>query len=186
MSSRARPTAPPPVSTGSWSLAPLKNAPIHPPARRPTPTREMRKFYLHSNVRLPTVPWRPHRTSAPLVLFHFYILPCARSVARRAPRRTPLPPPFGAPICPLGPAGSNLVSIQACGPLEVIELMLYENHSTKQKSNPNCSMNKGQAISFPISHVREAQPLIAREGGDAMKTMKRLLQPSQPHKHRRS
>ena len=47
----------------------------------------------------------------PLVLFHFYILPCARSVARRAPRRTPLPPPFGAPICPLGPAGSNRVSI---------------------------------------------------------------------------
>ena len=59
----------------------------------------------------PTVPWRPHRTSALLVLFHFYILPCARSVARRAPRRTPLPPPFGAPICPLGPAGSNRVSI---------------------------------------------------------------------------
>ena len=29
---------------------------------------------------------------------------------RRAPRRTPLSP-FGAPICPLGPAGSNRVSI---------------------------------------------------------------------------
>ena len=112
-----RPTAPPPISTGSWSLAPLmKNAPIRPPARRPTPKREMRKFYLHNNLWLPTVPWRPHRTSAPLVLFHFYILPCARSVAR--PDGPPYPPsgPRFAPLAPRGQIGFLSPPGRGCRP----------------------------------------------------------------------
>ena len=106
IASPARPTAPPPVSTDFWSLAPLKNAPIRPPARRLAPKREMRKFHLHNNLWLPTVPWRSHRTNAPLFLFHSYIPPCARSVAR--PDAPPPTPRIG--IGPQAPRGLNRVS----------------------------------------------------------------------------
>ena len=47
-------------------------------------------------------------------------------------------------------------------------------------------VNDGQArINLPVRTVRQAQSLITREGCDAAKETKRLLQPFQQNKHRR-